>query len=41
MVSRDANDMKQYEEDLKDAKQNEKVDIVYENENGYVAKINR
>ena len=41
LVSRDANDMKQYEEDLKDAKQNEKVDIVYENENGYVAKINR
>lgn len=42
LVSKDATDMKEYDEkDLKEAKGNEKVEILYENENGYVAKINK
>ena len=41
LVSKDATDMKEYEDDLKEVKKNEKVEILYENENGYVAKINR
>ncbi len=41
LVSRDANDLKEYQEELENVKQTENVEILLENENGYVAKINR
>lgn len=41
LVSRDLNDLNEYNEEMEEVKKNSKVEIVYENENGYVAKINR
>lgn len=41
LVSRDLNDLNEYNEEMEKVRKNSKVEIVYENENGYVAKINR
>lgn len=41
LVSRDLNDLNEYNEEMKEVRKNSKVEILYENENGYVAKINR
>ena len=41
LVSRDLNDLNEYNEEMEKVRKNNKVEIVYENDNGYVAKINR
>lgn len=39
LSSKDANEMKQYNEVLKSVKENEQIEVLFENENGFVAKI--
>ncbi len=41
LVSKDLTKINEYKEELKEVKENNKIEILYENENGYVAKINR
>lgn len=41
LVSRDLSKVNEYNEELKDVKASDNVEVLYENENGYVAKINR
>ncbi len=41
VVSRDQTSLNKYEENLKEIKQMDEIEILFENSNGYVAKINR
>lgn len=41
LVIEEAQDLKEYEKHLEQVKANDKIEILFENENGYVAKINR
>lgn len=41
LVSKDAESMKRYNEELDDVKENENIEVLFENANGFVAKINR
>lgn len=41
LVSNDMKNLEEYKEDLKEIKKDERIEILFENENGFVAKINR
>ncbi len=41
LVSRDLTKLNEYNEEMEEVRKNNNVEILYENENGYVAKINR
>lgn len=41
VVSKDQNRMNEFKEVIKEVKQNEQIEVLFENENGFVAKINR
>ncbi len=41
LVSNDMKNLDEYKEDLKEIKKDERIEILFENQNGFVAKINR
>lgn len=41
LVSRDLNDLNEYNKEMEKVRANKNIEIIHENENGYVAKINR